>query len=123
MPGSREQMMLEVLRVLRTESSGVEAAVLISSDAMPLASDLSDSFEEETLSATASALMAVGERVAGDLSRGDVDQLYLRGREGNLVVVKVNNDAILACMVDNQAKMGMTLLEVGRCAQKLADII
>lgn len=116
-------MMVDMLRELRTESSSVEAAVLISSDAMPLASDLSDSFEEETLSATASALLAAGEKVARDLSRGAIGQLYLRGDEGDLVVVKVNDDAILACMVDHRAKMGMTLLEVSRCAQKLAGII
>ena len=123
MAGSREQMMVDVLSALRTESSSVEAAVLISSDAMPLASDLSDSFEEETLCATASALLGAGEKVASDLSRGSIGQLYLRGDEGDLVVVKVNDDAILACMVDHRAKMGMTLLEVSRCAQKLAGII
>lgn len=116
-------MMVDLLRALRTESSSVEAAVLISSDAMPLASDLSDSFEEETLCATASALLTAGETVASDLSRGSIGQLYLRGDEGDLVVVKVNDDAILACMVDHRAKMGMTLLEVSRCAQKLAGII
>jgi predicted regulator of Ras-like GTPase activity (Roadblock/LC7/MglB family) len=116
-------MMLDRLRALRTECSGIEAALLISSDAMPLASDLSDSLEEEVLSATASTLVSAGEKVARELSRGDVDQLYLRGDDGDLVVVRVNDDAILACMVDHQAKMGMTLLEVSRCAQRLAEII
>jgi uncharacterized protein len=116
-------MMLEMLKTLRADCSSVEAAVLISSDAMPLASDLSDSLEEEVLSATASTLVSAGEKVASDLSRGFIDQLYLRGDEGDLVVVKVNDDAILACMVDHQAKMGMTLLEVSRCAHRLSDII
>lgn len=115
--------MLDILRALREEGSGVEAAVLISSDAMPLASDLSDALEEEVLSATSSALVAAGEKVARDLSRGDIDQIYLRGEEGDLVVVKVNDHAILACVVDHQAKMGMTLLEVSRCAQRLAEVI
>lgn len=123
MTGSREQTMTEILRALREEGSGVEAAVLLSSDAMPLASDLSDSLQEEVLSVTASALIAAGERVASELSKGDVDQIYLRGKEGDLVVVKVNDHAILACVVDHQAKMGMTLLEVSRCAQRLADVI
>jgi predicted regulator of Ras-like GTPase activity (Roadblock/LC7/MglB family) len=115
--------MLGILKELRVESSGVEAAVLISSDAMPLASDPSDSEQEEVISATAFALITAGERVARDLARGDVNQLYLRGDAGDLVVAKVNEHAVLACMVDHQAKMGITLLEVGRCAQKLAEII
>lgn len=123
MAGSREQMMLEMLKELRADSLGVEAAVLISSDAMPLASDMSDSLEEEVMSATASSLVAVGERVARDLDRGDVGQIYVRGEKGDLIVVTVNDNALLACTVDRSSKMGMTLLEVSRCASRLAEII
>ena len=121
MAGSREQMMLEMLKELRADSLGVEAAVLISSDAMPLASDMSDSLEEEVMSATASSLVAVGERVARDLDRGDVGQIYVRGEKGDLIVVTVNDNALLACTVDRSSKMG--LLEVSRCASRLAEII
>lgn len=123
MSGSREQVMAEILRELRGDGSGIEAAVLISSDAMPLASDLSDSIDEELLSATASTIVAAGEKVAGELARGDLDQLYLRGEAGDLVVVRVNDHAILACTVDKQAKLGMTLLAVSRCARRLSEVI
>lgn len=123
MNGSREDRMSEILRDLRADSPGVEAAVLVSSDAMPLASELGDSMDEELLSAMASSLVASGERVARDLSRGNLDQVYLRGDEGDLVVVRVNDNALLACVVNNQARMGMTLLEVNRCATRLSEII
>lgn len=123
MAGAREQQIVELLRELRVDSDGVEAVVLVSSDAMPLASDMSDGMEEELLSATSSALIAAAERVARELARGNLDQVYLRADEGDLVVVKVNDDALLACTVDHAAKMGMTLLEVNRCAQKLAGVI
>jgi predicted regulator of Ras-like GTPase activity (Roadblock/LC7/MglB family) len=115
--------MMEILRELRSDSTGVQAVVLISSDAMPLASDMPDGMPEELLSATASSLLASGEKVARELERGDIDQVYLRGDSGDLVVVKVNDNALLACTVDPNAKMGMTLLEVNRCARKLAEII
>jgi len=121
--GTREQQMVEMLKELRIESDGVQAVVLISSDAMPLASDMPNGMEEELLSATASALIASGERVARELLMGIIDQVYLRGDAGDLVVVKVNDDALLACTVDHNAKMGMTLLEVNRCAHKLAETI
>lgn len=120
---SRESRMESMLRELRAEIPGVEAAVLISSDAMPLASDANGAIQEEAIAAMASVLISSGERAAGDLLRGNVEQLYLRGDEGDLVVVKVNDDAVLACTVDHQAKMGITLLEVNRCAQKLSQII
>ncbi|HEY5492996.1 MAG TPA: roadblock/LC7 domain-containing protein [Candidatus Anoxymicrobiaceae bacterium] len=62
MADSREQQMLETLKELRSDSNGVQAVVLISSDAMALASDMPDGMEEELMSATASSLIAAGER-------------------------------------------------------------
>ena len=120
---SREQKMVETLRELKAESPSVEGVVLISSDAMPLASDMPDTMREEVLSALSSSLIASSEKVARDLARGEVEQVYLRGESGDLLVVRVNSDALLACTVNDQAKMGLTLLEVSRCARKLAEII
>lgn len=120
---SREQKMIDTLQELKAESQGVEAVVLISSDAMPLASEMPDTMPEEVLSALASSLIASSEKVARDLDRGEVEKVYLGGDSGDLLVVRVNSDALLACTVDNQAKMGLTLLEVSRCARKLAKII
>jgi predicted regulator of Ras-like GTPase activity (Roadblock/LC7/MglB family) len=120
---SREEQIVEILRELRADCPGVQAAVLISSDAMPLASDMAEAVDEEVISATASALISASERVAGELDRGDVEQLFLRGGSGDLVLARVNENASLACVVNHQAKMGMTLLEVNRCARKLSVIM
>jgi predicted regulator of Ras-like GTPase activity (Roadblock/LC7/MglB family) len=120
---SREEQIVEILRELRADCPGVQAAVLISSDAMPLASDMAEAVDEEVISATASALISASERVARELARGEVEQLFLRGGSGDLVLARVNENAALACVVNHQAKMGMTLLEVNRCARKLSTII
>jgi len=120
---SREEQIVEVLRELRADHPGVQTAVLISSDAMPLASDMAEVMDEEVISATVSALISASERVARELDTGDVEQVYLRGGSGDLVIAKVNENAVLACTVNHQAKMGMTLMEVNRCAGRLAAII
>jgi len=120
---SREEQIVEILRELRADCPGVQAAVLISSDAMPLASDMAEAVDEEAISATASALISASERVARELARGEVEQLFLRGGSGDLVLARVNENASLACVVNHQAKMGMTLLEVNRCARKLSVVI
>jgi uncharacterized protein len=120
---SREQKMVETLQELKAESQGVQGVVLISSDAMALASEMNESVSEEVLSALSSSLVATSEKVAGELACGEVEQVYLRGVNGDLLVVRVNKDALLACTVDSQAKMGLTLMEVSKCALKLADII
>jgi predicted regulator of Ras-like GTPase activity (Roadblock/LC7/MglB family) len=50
------------------------------------------------------------------------EQLYLR-ESGDFVLAGVNENAVLACVVNHQAKIGMTLLEVNRCTWRLPVMI
>jgi len=120
--GSREERMQEVLRELRMDNPGVEGAVLISSDAMPLVGDTAEA-AEEVLSAMASAVLSTCERAADELARGPVQQVYLWGVAGDIAMVRVREDLLLACLVQRRARGGDTLQEVVRCARRLAGIV
>ena len=48
---SREERMLEILKRLRSSSSAVQAAVLVSSDALPIASDIGSGMNEDAATA------------------------------------------------------------------------
>lgn len=50
------------------------------------------------------------------------EQLYRR-ESGDFVLAGVNENAVLACVVNHQAKIGMTLLEVNRCTWRLPVMI
>ncbi|MDD5747609.1 MAG: roadblock/LC7 domain-containing protein [Actinomycetota bacterium] len=122
MASTREQQMKDYLEELKEAGTGILSAVLVSSDAMPIAS-VGGEVQEELMSAMAFSLLQAGERVAADLNCGNVEQLYLKGEGCDFVILRVNDNAVLACTVDHDARMGIILLEVNRCGQKLVEII
>jgi len=118
----RIEKMNSILRELRNGLLEVEAAVLISSDAMALASDLSDEADEEMISALSASVLGMGERAARDLKRGTLDQVYVKGDQGYLLVVHCGPDALLSLLVRPEAKLGIVFMEAKRTAEELAEL-
>jgi predicted regulator of Ras-like GTPase activity (Roadblock/LC7/MglB family) len=118
----RIEKMNSVLRQLRSSLQEIEAAVLISSDAMALASDISDESDEEMISALSASVLSMGERAANDLKRGILDQVYIKGDQGYLLIVHCGPDALLSLLVKPEAKLGVVFMEAKRTAEELSKL-
>jgi predicted regulator of Ras-like GTPase activity (Roadblock/LC7/MglB family) len=118
----RIEKMNSVLRQLRSSLQEIEAAVLISSDAMALASDISDESDEEMISALSASVLSMGERAANDLKRGILDQVYIKGDQGYLLIVHCGPDALLSLLVQPEAKLGVVFMEAKRTAEELSKL-
>lgn len=122
MATDRIEKMNSVLRQLRSSLQEIEAAVLISSDAMALASDISDESDEEMISALSASVLSMGERAANDLKRGVLDQVYIKGDQGYLLIVHCGPDALLSLLVKPEAKLGVVFMEAKRTAEELSKL-
>ncbi|MEJ5185500.1 MAG: roadblock/LC7 domain-containing protein [Candidatus Geothermincolales bacterium] len=111
-----------VLRELRANLPEVEAVVLISSDAMALASDISDDSDEEMISALSSSVLNMGERAARDLRRGVLEQVFIKGDQGSLLLMHCGPQALLSLMVKPEAKLGVVLMEAKRTVEELSRL-
>ena len=118
----RIEKMNSILRDLRAGLQEIEAAVLISSDAMALASDISDDSDEEMIGALSASVLSMGERAARDLKRGVLDQVYIKGDQGYLLLVHCGPDALLSLLVKPEAKLGVVFMEGKRTAEELAKL-
>jgi predicted regulator of Ras-like GTPase activity (Roadblock/LC7/MglB family) len=118
----RIEKMNSILRDLRAGLQEIEAAVLISSDAMALASDISDDADEEMIGALSASVLSMGERAARDLKRGVLDQVYIKGDQGYLLLVHCGPDALLSLLVKPEAKLGVVFMEGKRTADELAKL-
>ncbi|MBC7252577.1 MAG: roadblock/LC7 domain-containing protein [Actinobacteria bacterium] len=114
--------MNSVLRQLRSNLPEIEAAVLISSDAMALASDMSDEADEEMIGALSASVLSMGERAARDLKRGSLEQAYIKGDQGYLLLVHCGPDALLSLLVRPEAKLGVVFMEAKRTAEELSAL-
>jgi predicted regulator of Ras-like GTPase activity (Roadblock/LC7/MglB family) len=69
------------------------------------------------------AMLSLGERIASELGRGSLDQVYIRGEGGFVILMSVGEEAVLTVLARSQAKLGLLFLDMKRAAEELAKIV
>lgn len=120
---SRTDKMSERLRDLQASSPDVEASAVISVDGLTIASALPESIEGDRVAAMSAAMLSLGERISGELGRGILDQVYIRGENGFMILMAVGDEAVLTVLARKQAKLGLLFLDMRRVTQDLAELV
>jgi len=120
---SRTEMLVDRLRDLQVSSPDVEAAAVVSVDGLTMASALPREVEEDRVSAMSAAMISLGERIANELGRGTLDQVYIKGENGYVFLMAVGAEAVLTVLARRDAKLGLLLLDMRRAASDLAKMI
>src|SRR3990172_8866084 len=119
---SRTEQLVERLRDLQASSGDVEGAAVVSVDGLSMASALPGNVEEDRVSAMSAAILSLGERISSELGRGKLDQVYIRGEVGYVVLMAVGLEAVLTVLARQQAKLGLLFLDMRRAADDLAKL-
>ncbi|MFN8531429.1 MAG: roadblock/LC7 domain-containing protein [Anaerolineae bacterium] len=120
---SRTEQLIQRLRDLQANSENVEAAAIVSVDGLPLASSLPGGYEEDRVSAMSAAMLSLGERISSELGRGELQQVYVKGENGYVILNAIGEEAVLTVLARKEAKLGMIFLEIGRSVQALEGLI
>jgi uncharacterized protein len=120
---SRTQMLLDKLRDLQASSGDVEAAAIVSVDGLSMASSLPPGVEEDRVSAMSAAMLSLGERIASELTRGELEQVNVKGDKGYVILTSVGEEAVLTVLARKDAKLGLILLDVNRAVDALKKIV
>jgi uncharacterized protein len=121
--GSRVEKIQDILRSLRSVSPDIVGSAIVSTDGFIVASLLPSEVDEELVSGMAAALLGVGERIATELMGGSMEQTYVRGRLGYVLLNAVGSDALLIVLTTPDAKLGLVFLDVRRRVSELVKII
>jgi predicted regulator of Ras-like GTPase activity (Roadblock/LC7/MglB family) len=120
---NRIERIQDVLRNLRAVSSDIVGSAMVSTDGFIIASLLPAEVDEELVSGMAAALLGVGERIAGELMGGSMEQTYVRGKLGYVILHAVGQEALLIVLTTPDAKLGLVFLDVKRRVAELAKIL
>nr|MBN1228758.1 roadblock/LC7 domain-containing protein [Anaerolineae bacterium] len=115
--------MIERLRDLQISSPSVEAAAVVSVDGLSMASSMPAEVEEDRVSAMSAAMLSLGERIASELGRGTLDQVYIKGENGYVILMAVGEEAVLTVLARKDAKLGLIFLDMGRAVEDLAKLV
>ncbi|MCL4239408.1 MAG: roadblock/LC7 domain-containing protein [Anaerolineae bacterium] len=123
MAKSRNEQLVARLRDLQISSPDIEAAAIVSVDGLSIASSLPGNVEEDRVSAMSAAMLSLGERIAGELGRGHLEQVYVKGQNGYVILSAVGEEAVLTVMARQQAKLGLIFLDMSRAVKELEKLI
>jgi uncharacterized protein len=113
---TRTDEMVRHLRELQRATPDIEASAVVSVDGLIMASSLPQNVEEDRVSAMSAAMLSLGERISGELGRGTLDQVFVRGEDGYVILMAIGHDAVLTAL-------GMVFLDMKRTATELSRFV
>lgn len=109
---SRAESISERLKELEKLTPELEGAAVVSVEGLMIASRLPEALSDDVMAAMSAAMLALGERIAQDLNRGKLDQVVIKGDQGYVLLMAVNENAVLAALVGEEAKLGLVFLDM-----------
>jgi predicted regulator of Ras-like GTPase activity (Roadblock/LC7/MglB family) len=93
MTRSRADLMVDRLRNMQAAAPDIEASAVVSVDGLIMASALQQGVEEDRVSAMSAAMLSLGERISNELGRAGLEQVYIKGDKGSIVLTSIGEEA------------------------------
>ena len=119
----REDALSAVLNELNGTSADIEASAVVSTDGLMIAAMLPQGLDEDRVGAMSAAILALGDRTAGELVRGQLEQVLIKGDSGYVLMTHAGENAVLTVLAKPEARLGLIFLDVKRAAAATAKVI
>lgn len=119
----RSEMFTSILKELNGTSADIEASAVISTDGLMIASMLPADLDEDRVGAMSAAILSLGDRAAAELSRGDLEQVLIKGDHGYILMTHASEEAVLTVIAKPKARLGLIFLDVKRAAEEIAKLL
>jgi len=68
-------------------------------------------------------MLSLGERIANELGRGGLEQVYVKGEHGYVILSAIGDEAVLTVLAREQAKLGLIFLDMSRAVKELDKLV
>lgn len=119
----RSDLLVSILNELNGSSADIEASGVISTDGLMMASVLPASLDEDRVGAMSAAMLSLGDRTAGELARGELEQVLIKGARGYVLMTYAGQEGVLTVLTKASAKLGLIFLDVKRAATQIAGML
>jgi len=120
---SRVDRLSGALHELQSSVADIQASAIVSVDGLIIASALPSGAGEDRVAAMSAAMLSLGERIAQELGRGDLEQVYVRGDRGYVILMSIGEEAVLTVLAHERAKLGLVFLEMRRAVERLVRLL
>lgn len=119
----RSILLKKTLDVLHKKSADVVVAFIIASDGLLVTSSLPTHLDRERTGTMAAAMLALGTRAAHEIGCGKLQQMLIKGDQGNLLVVQTGLEALLAAVIQPNAELDIVVEAVLQAAEAARRIL
>ncbi len=120
---SRVDRLSGALHELQSSVADIQASAIVSVDGLIIASALPSGAGEDRVAAMSAAMLSLGERIAQELGRGELEQVYVRGDRGYVILMSIGEEAVLTVLAHERAKLGLVFLEMRRAVERLVRLL
>jgi predicted regulator of Ras-like GTPase activity (Roadblock/LC7/MglB family) len=120
---SKEDSLDDILKDLLSSIGEIKGAAIVSVEGLPIASYLPQGIDDTRIAAMTAAILSLGERAAQELDKGDLEQIYIRGAKGYLLVMSAGSNAVLVVETTKEIKLGLVFLDCKRACEKIAKLV
>ena len=120
---SRTDELNTALSDLQSSSADIEACAVVSEDGLIIASSLPQGLEETRIAAMSAVMLSMGTRTAMELQRGTLQQIFVKGENGYIIIMNAGDHSVLLAMARKEAKLGLIFLDLARAAEKVKIIL
>ena len=112
-----------LLRQAQGSVPGLEASALVSMDGLIIVSSLPPEIEEDRVAAMTAAMLGLGERTADELGRGMLDQIYIKGPNGYVLIMAAGDNAVLTAIAGPESKLGLLLVYLKKVIRQIEELL
>ncbi|MFX1303603.1 MAG: roadblock/LC7 domain-containing protein [Promethearchaeota archaeon] len=101
----------------------VKAAAIVSIEGEVIASALPQDVDEMTIAVMTAALLSLAETAIMQIKSGEFEQLFIRGRDGYLLVLPAGPNGVLSVSTTRDVRLGLIYLDCMRVSEQIAKLI
>ena len=113
----------QALKSLKQKINDIEGCTIASREGFVIESELMADVETKALAALSAEVTKSGEIVSSELKIGSLTQIIISSSRGDIVTTNIGKKAILMCLVQRKANLGLVLLHMTRTAEQLIKLI
>lgn len=110
----------QIIDQMTRSNPDIIGCTLVSDDGLPIYGVIPGYVEEDSVAAMSATLYALGERVIDDLIKGNLEQVYIKGDSGYVIISSVAPLGTLAVLAKSTAKLGYVLMVL---RQVISDLV
>jgi len=120
MPETKKDKLISLLKEMQ-KIGDINGSIVVSRDGLVIASNMTE-IDPDTFAAMSAAMQGAAETAASELKQGEVDQIIIETRKGKIISTGAGR-AILVILTSRSINLGLALLEMGKTAEKIANIL